>query len=259
MKYLISEQQLFNIIEKAGRPKLEITPELRQEKIDLARTYGTPVKLIKNNMALYAWIRRNKLLDVVFDKNDIRNKHIEKVVKKAQDNYEDRGDLKKRNKSLYNLLFFYDAMDTAFPYTNYKKYSDDEIIELVKKYKYKGDIAREDPSLYALALRRGILNTIIPDYKVKYSDEELIKMGRQYNTRSELQKENPNLYQNILRRNLIDIIIPSTSNYFLKNLTDNEIIDRAENFESIRVLRKKNRSLYAQILQRNLLDVLNIS
>jgi len=231
----------------------EIKNKEIEKKLELAKDYPTPSSMSKNNPGLYSWLRRNNLLNVVWDKQKMRQEKIEKHIENARENYKDRGDLKRRNKALYNLLYFYDVMDETFPVSTYKTYTDDEIIDLIKDYKYRGDLATQNPSLYALALRRGILDQVMNEPKLKYSDQELIDIGSKYGTRSELSRNNNNVYALLVRRKLIDIAIPHTSEYFLDNLSDEEILFRASKFNSPQETKQKNSSLYNQLVKRNLL------
>jgi len=230
----------------------EIKNKEIEQKLQLAKNYPTPSDMAKNNSALYSWLRRNNLLNMVWDKEKMQQERIEKHIENAKENYEDRGDLIRRNKSLYNLLYQYEVMDKVFPPSNYKTYTDDEIFDLIKDYKYRSDLAYQNPSLYALALRRGILDSVMTEPKLKYSDEELINIGSKYGTRSELSRNNNNVYALLVKRKLIDIAIPHTSDYFLDNLSDDEILMRAKKFGSSQEVHRKNSSLYNQLIKRNL-------
>ena len=105
-------------------------------------------------------------------------------------------------------------------YKKRRKLSDNDIIEIAKKYSIKYEFKLKDPSAFSIACKRNILDKACIHMKVIYrklSDLDIMEVAKKYSTRSEFYLKDKSAYDTAYKRNILDKVcihmIPSGHRY----------------------------------------------
>jgi hypothetical protein len=193
--------------------------EIRQE----ASKYNSQNEFMKKNINLFTLARRRNMLDDLFPDRKRgsggQNKKPDDEIRQEASKYNSQNEFRKGNRRMFDLAWKRGMLDDLFPGRKIGggrtlKYSDDEIRQEALKYNSQNEFIKNSPSLYQLALKRGLLDDLFPGRKIgggrtlKYSDDEIRQEALKYNSQNEFIKNSPSLYQLARKRGLLDDLFP---------------------------------------------------
>jgi hypothetical protein len=152
--------------------------------------------------------------------------------------------------------------------SRYKKYSEEYILEIAKKYSNKAIFKKEYPNLYRSAYRRGFLKRAcshMPNKSVLkgkdnpafiYTDDFIIETAKKYNTRSEWRRASYGTYQAARKRSLTEqcvshMVRPKNYNF---TYTEENIRISAKKYNTRSEWAKKDHGSYCAALRYNIID-----
>ncbi|KXX72748.1 hypothetical protein [Flammeovirga sp. SJP92] len=78
-----------------------------------------------------------------------------------------------------------------------KKYTDEDVLQVAKKYEYLKDFRREQPTLFNISFNRGIDISFLKKTKrrkKKFTDDEIMKVAKKYEYLNDFRTKNKNFY-----------------------------------------------------------------
>ena len=143
------------------------------------------------------------------------------------------------------------------------KISNQELIDLGKKYEYKKDFLSNHRKEYNLAASRGILNQVVGHMKNKYrssllSDEDIFNIARQFRYRSDFIKGSMNTYLEAKKRGILDLVTshmeehPNKSN--VRKYSYQELEKIAKKYQNKKDFNTNDRNAYAAASSYGILD-----
>lgn len=144
-----------------------------------------------------------------------------------------------------------------------KKPTNQELIDLGKKYEYKKDFINHHRKEYNLAASRGILDTVIGHMKNSYrksslTDEDILNIALNYKYRSDFIKGNGNAYLEASKRNILDLVTshmidhPNKSN--VRKYSNSELETIAKKYKHKSDFAKNDRNAYTAATSYGILD-----
>ena len=131
----------------------------------------------------------------------------------------------------------------------FTRWSDEMIMEEVKKYEYLNDFKVHSRNAYEAAKRRGkdylkkVTSNMMYLRELGKTDEYLIKIAEQYDTAKDFKRDNPKDYGLCMYRKLNHKIKYKKGRY-PRSFTPEEVLNLASQYNSASDLIKKNRKIY---------------
>jgi hypothetical protein len=186
--------EITDILNKSFDKDLVVDIKLRTKWIDVniierVRIYNTREEFRIKDNTLWQYCYRHKIMDTVCEhmapKKNRYTYETAKVICEGYDNYtlleKERSGLIQyvRNNKFFELV---EHLDKRRLY-----WTDDEIIEGLKKYKFKMDVRKNDYPLYSVALKRGHIHRI-KDKTVRWTEQMVRDAFKKCRTKTEVTK-----------------------------------------------------------------------
>jgi hypothetical protein len=124
MKIIITESQRNNLIEGKIALSDEIKKERLEKSIELAKNYKNPRQFALENPTLWGFLRKQKLIDVVFPNRKLQKAdhywNIDNIGKESL-NYNSRSEFREKNQWAYEKARKLGILDALYPNRKNKK------------------------------------------------------------------------------------------------------------------------------------------
>ena len=173
-------------------------------------------------------------------------------------------DLRTKEPKAYNAIYRLGLEDLITHFErNTPSISDQELIDLGKKYEYKKDFLGDHKKEYSLAASRGILDKVVGHMKNTYkksnlTDEDIVNIAKQYKYRSDFIKGNSNAYVEAQKRGILDQVTshmevhPNKSN--IRKYSPEQLEFIAKKYQNKRDFSTNDRNAYAAASSYGILD-----
>jgi hypothetical protein len=185
---------------------------------------------------------------------------LNKIIQK----YKTIKDLRTQEPKAYNAIYRLGLEDLITHFErNTLSISDQELIDLGKKYENKKDFIGAHKKEYNLAASRGILDKVVGHMKNTYrksnlTDEDIVNIAKQYKYRSDFIEGNANAYLEAQKRGILDQVTshmevhPNKSNIRKYSREELELI--AKKYQNKRDFNANDRNAYAAASSYGILD-----
>ncbi len=240
-------------LKRYGRREL-----LETEYLKIASAYSDANYFRKVHNKIHTYLRQRNLLDVAFP-NRKRYKPkgywTPETIREEAKKYKNRTDFTINSQVAFTHSLRYEGLiDDIFPKKEPLKYTLDECRELVKPYKSRMDLSRNDTKLYLYVKNNKWLENLIPDMryhkKSKYSTESVTELAKNYKFISDFVREQPGPYDYAHRHGLLPTLFPERK----RKWTDEKIVEELKKYESKKLVSKYNQSLYNTAQRKGLLE-----
>lgn len=165
--YMMNKVEIVDILNNQFNKNLIVDIKKRTKWIDInikdrVKDYKTREEFRINDNTLWQYCYRHKIMDTVCEHmTPKKEKYTYDSAKEICEKYTDYTLLEKERSGLVgyirknNLFELVEHMDKRRVI-----WTDEEIIEELKKYKYKMDVRKNDRALYSVALKRGYINQL---------------------------------------------------------------------------------------------------
>lgn len=140
----------------------------------------------------------------------------------------------------------------------YKKWTDDELAEIAKKYKNHRDFRTNDARAYDVATKKGILSTICSHMKYlqkRWTNAQLEKEARKYKTRRDFRKNSTSAYKLSELRNLLSKFDFLENNIGINTSTTlDELKSEANKYKTIKEFKAGSPNAYEIAVKKDILD-----
>lgn len=196
-------------------------------------------------------VRENDWSDELFPQ---RKKHhywtLEKIQKVAS-RFENFSAFNKEHPSLYSKALKNGWIDHLFPVRRRVR-TDEEILEIMSKYRYQKDFRVGDKGAYLAAYRRGLIKSDsfeeVPR-PIKWTYAKVEAIAKTYTEHSLFHKEHEYLYRLCRKNGWLEDFFPDRR----KVRTDEELIIEAKRFTQLKEFREEEPNLYNSIIRRGIL------
>lgn len=220
---------------------------------ELLKEYKKRIDLARSNSKLYLYIKSKGWLGELIP--DMRyykkSKYDIESIKQLAKKYKYISDFVKEHPGPYDYAHRHGLISTLFPERK-RKWTDDKIIEELKKYDNRKSVSLSNQSLYNTAQKRGLLELIFPKkLSLKWTEKRILEELSKYESRRDLHKQNPSLYQIARIGKYLDKFLPSVRK---NKWTDEKIISELKKYENRKEVYSKNSNLYQISLKSGHLD-----
>jgi glutaredoxin-related protein len=219
------------------RPFVYSDDDIRKE----ASKYNSFPDFKKNSSSFYQLARKRGLLDDLFPDRRVGKgrviKHSDDDIRREASKYNSQTEFMKGSPNLFYAALNRKMLDDLFPDRQRGKgrtikYSDDDIRQEASKYNSLSNFQKNSPSFYQLARKRGLLDNLFPDrkIKIKYSDDEIRQEASKYNSQNEFMKGSPKMFYLASNRKMLDDLFPDRK--IKIKYSDDEIRQEASKYNS---------------------------
>jgi len=192
--YTLSRNEIVDILNKQFNKNISIEIKKRTIWIDInirerAKKYKTRNEFRKKDCTLYNYCRRNNLLDDVCEHMKPVIRHSYESAKEICNRYNDYTLFEKEYPGIRSFI----GKNKYFDLLKHMKKrkinrSDEEILNELKNYKYKMDVRDNDPGLYSVALKRGLIK-ILKDKTTWWTEQMVRDAFNKCRTKKEVEKK----------------------------------------------------------------------
>lgn len=237
-------------------PKKEPLSYTFEQCKELVKPYNSRMELSRNNNKLYLYVKNNGWLEELIP--DMRyhkmSKYSVESIKELAKNYQYISDFVKDHPGPYDYAHRYGLVPTLFPERK-RKWTEEKIIQELKKFESKRMVAKNNQSLYNTAQRKGLLEQVFPkQIGVKWTEQRILEELSKYENRKDLYRQNPSLYQIARTGKYLDKILPSTRK---NKWTDEKIISELRKYKNRREVFHNNYNLYQISLKSGHLNTIH--
>jgi hypothetical protein len=175
---------------------------------------GDRKKFRKEHSGAYAFAKRTGLFDTLFppkpkpEKVSKLTRWTRELIIEAAAPFKSRKEFKAGHPNAYNAAYKRGMMAELFGPSR-RDVTNEELFEIMGKYRNKAEFRKNDIANYSMCLDRGILHEALPvAKKVAWSIEEIESLASQCSKRSQLQKLNPSAYNAARRMGILAELIP---------------------------------------------------
>ena len=232
---------------------------LETEYLKIASAYEDANYFRKVHNKIHTYLRQRNLLDVAFpNRKRYKPKGYwvpETIIEEAK-KYKTKTEFTINSQVAFNHSLKYKGLlDNLFPKKEPLTYTLEECKELIKPFKSRMDLSRNNTKLYLYVKSKGWLEELIPDMryykKSKYTIESVTELAKNYKFISDFVREQPGPYDFAHRNGLIPSLFPERK----RKWTDDKVIEELRKYETKRMVARSNQSLYNTAQRKGLLEV----
>ncbi len=237
-------------------PKKESVNYTFEECMELVKPFKSRMDLSRNNMKLYLYVKNNKWLEKLIPDMRFHRKSkysLESVTELAK-NYNFISDFVREQPGPYDYAHRNGLIPVLFPERK-RKWTDEKIIEELKKDENRRMVAKDNQSLYNTAQRKGLLEQVFPKHlSIKWSEQRILEELSKYESRRDLYKQNPSLYQIARVGNYLDKLLPNDRKV---KWTDEKIVEELKKYENRKEVYRNNFNLYQIAMKSGHLNIIH--
>jgi hypothetical protein len=192
--YTSPKEDIVKLLNKTFNKNLIFSTKKRTKWIDInimerVNKYKTRGEFLNKDRALYDFCRRNNLLDEVCKHMSLKFvPYTYEHAKEITQRYTDWTLFANEYRGLVKFIKNNNHLElTQHMEKNRLLRTDEEIIEEMKKYKYKMDFRRNEPAVYAIALKRKLIH-MLKDKTTWWNRESVEEVFKKCRTKKELKK-----------------------------------------------------------------------
>lgn len=191
--YTMTKIEIVNTLNEKFNKNLIVDIKKRTKWIDInikerVKQYKTRKEFSKKDVTLWHYCYKHKIMDMVCEHMTPVIRHSYESAKEICNQYTDYTQFEKECGGIISFIRKNKYNDLTEHMDKRKVcWTDEEIIESLKKYEYKMDVRKKDRALYSVALKRGLIDRL-KDKTIWWTEEMVREIFKKCKTKTEVKK-----------------------------------------------------------------------